>query len=109
MTRAQNVKVSRVRLIERLKEAQKTASGNRTSGFLAALAEEQKDAKDALAQAERRIAKLAKVKRPEDVAKEYWARPYLGSDDLDKQIRLLELSDEDTITVGPSSNLWGWL
>jgi uncharacterized damage-inducible protein DinB len=109
VTRAQTVKVSRTRLIERLKQAQKDAEKNRDGAFKVELADHVKAAKRDVAEAEKALAKLEQASTPEDVRDHYWARSFLRSDDLAKQITLLELSDEETINVGPTSNLWGWL
>ena len=108
-TRAKTIQVSRVRLIERL---QARAAENEVlfaDRFAAALAEQVKAAEREVRSAERKLGDLKKVKGPEDTAGEYWARPFREDGELGKQIILLELSDDETIAVGPTSDLAKYL
>ena len=109
MTRAQSIKVDRLRLIDQLKARQTEHNKARLGLFREELADEIHEAERHVRKAQNELGALKKVKTPDDAGDLCWARHYREDNDLAKHIRLLELSDEDTIALGPTSNLWGWL
>jgi hypothetical protein len=109
MTTAKTLKVNRERLITSLKERLAEDERTRERVFADALAAEVRDAEKDAASATKRAERLRKAKTPDDLPDEYWARRLDDNGTLAQHIRLLELSDEDTITIGPTHDLFRWI
>ena len=105
MAAANKVRVSRVKLIEKLQAKLAATQNARDARFDDWLAEEIANAKERVEREQARLASLKKAKGPEDLDMRY-ERWWKDTSYLEKTLSLLEMSDEETIDVGPTSDLY---
>lgn len=113
------VKADRIKLIDRLKERVKEHEDKLAENFLLTVKEqitatETKllDLKVSLNHNTERLTILKKVKKVSDLAdlaKESCFRVYTSENELNRMIRTLELSSEDSIVVKADSDLYRYL
>lgn len=108
MATARSLKVSRVKLIEALKTKAAEREAEQAEAFTQQLAECINVSERAIKAHQEGLAKLKKVKTSDDLvalSRDWYYKCERNNNDLNRQIRMLELSDEEYITIGPTSEL----
>jgi len=106
-----SVRVARTKLIEILEAKVKESEDGREKLFKDSLATEIKRVKNEIKKSETFLKELEKIKTPEDVPERHywWHRNKNSNLDLEKQVKLLKLSEQEELLVSPTSNLYSYL